>query len=180
MTEVTGQRMLHSDAFAWYMEKDPVLRSTVVAIVRLDRSPDWDRLRSRIDRLTRLVPRLRMRVQVPPMRIGPPRWTVDETFDLDFHLRRTRVGDPGGWSEVLEFGRQCAMDDFDRSRPLWEFTLLDGLADGGAALVHKLHHSLTDGIGGIQLDKLVIDSGPEESSLDAMPEPPHGAGISAL
>ena len=48
--------MLHSDAFAWYMEKDPVLRSTVVAIARLDRSPDWTLVRSRIDRLTRLVP----------------------------------------------------------------------------------------------------------------------------
>ena len=60
---VSRQRMLHSDAFAWYMEKDAVLRSTVVAIIRLDRSPDWRRLYRRTDRLTRIVPKLRMRVQ---------------------------------------------------------------------------------------------------------------------
>jgi diacylglycerol O-acyltransferase / wax synthase len=176
----TQQRMLHSDAFAWYMEKDPVLRSTVVAILRLDNSPDWDLLRSRIDRLTRLVPKLRMRVQAPPLRIGPPRWTIDESFDLDFHLRRAQISSPGGWPEVLEFGRIAAMDDFDRSRPLWEFTLLEGLADGGGAFVTKLHHSLTDGIGGVQLAALVVDEGPEPAQLDPMPPEPHGHGMSPV
>jgi diacylglycerol O-acyltransferase / wax synthase len=86
--DTSGERMLHSDAFAWYMEKDPVLRSTVVAVARLDRAPDWEQVRSRVDRLTRLVPKLRMRVQAPPLRIGPPQWTIDDSFDLDFHLRR--------------------------------------------------------------------------------------------
>jgi diacylglycerol O-acyltransferase len=172
--------MLHSDAFAWYMERDPVLRSTVVAVIRLDRAPDWKRLRARTDRLTRLVPSLRMRVQEPPLRIGPPRWTPHDGFDLDFHLRRMRVAVPGGWDQVLEFARTAAMDDFDRSRPLWEFTLLDGLADGGAALVTKLHHSLTDGIGGIQLAALVVDAGPDEPRLDPAPPPPLGVEPSAL
>ena len=174
------QRMLHSDAFAWYMEKDPVLRSTVVAIQRLDGHPDWDLLRSRIDRLSRLVPKLRMRVQAPAMRIGPPRWSIDESFDLDFHLRRAHVAAPGTWAEVLEFGRVAAMADFDRSRPLWEFTLLDGLADGGSAFVTKLHHSLTDGIGGMQLAALVFDLGPEPAQLDPMPPEPSGHGSSSL
>ncbi len=175
-----GRRMLHSDAFAWYMEKDPVLRSTVVAIARLDRSPDWCQLRSRIDRLTRLVPTLRMRVQAPPLRLGPPRWTIDEDFDLDFHLRRMRLGEPAGWPEVLEFARTAAMHDFDRARPLWVFTLLDGMADGGAAIVMKLHHSLTDGIGGVQLASLVLDPAPEPSPLPPMPPPPEGQQLSAI
>ena len=174
------QRMLHSDAFAWYMEKDPVLRSTVVAIIRLDRNPDWDQLRSRIDRLTRLVPVMRMRVQAPPLRVGPPRWTIDERFDLDFHLRRARVAGAGEWAEVLEFGRTAAMDDFDRARPLWEFTLLEGLADGSAALVTKLHHSLSDGIGGVQLATLVVDAGPEPTPLGPVPPEPQGHALSAL
>ena len=177
---ITRQRMLHSDAFAWYMEKDPVLRSTVVAIIRLDRPPDWERLRRRTDRLTRLVPKLRMRVQVPPLRIGPPLWTVDDSFDLDFHLRRGRVPGDGTWADVLEFARTCAMDDFDRTRPLWEFTLLDGLADGGAAYVAKLHHALTDGIGGLQLAALVIDAGPDEAALEPPPRVPRSGEVSEL
>jgi WS/DGAT/MGAT family acyltransferase len=177
---VSRQRMLHSDAFAWYMEKDAVLRSTVVAIIRLDRSPDWERLHRRTDRLTRLVPKLRMRVQVPPLRIGPPLWTVDDSFDLDFHLRRANAPGAGTWADVLEFARVCAMDDFDRSRPLWEFTLLDGLADGGAAFVTKLHHALTDGIGGLQLAALVIDAGPEEILAGPLPQPPPSGTVSEL
>jgi diacylglycerol O-acyltransferase len=175
-----GRRMLHSDAFAWYMEKDPVLRSTVVAIIQMDGSPDWDRLRRRIDRLSRVVPVLRMRVQEPPMRIGPPRWTLDERFDLDYHLRRTRVTAAGGWPDVLEFARTAAMADFDRARPLWEFTLLEGLRDGSAALVAKLHHSLTDGIGGIQLAGLVVDSGPESRPLGPLPAEPQGHSMSTF
>lgn len=179
--ETNQERMLHSDAFAWYMEQDPVLRSTVVAISRLESSPDWDLLRARIDRLSRLAPKLRMRVQVPPMRFGPPRWTTDESFDLGFHLRRVRLGPPGEWDDVLEFARTAAMDDFDRSRPLWEFTLVEGMADGGAAFVTKLHHALTDGIGGMQLAALVVDIGPEPRPLEPLqPEPPayHESGLS--
>ena len=176
----TDQRMLHSDAFAWYMEKDPVLRSTIVAVDRLDREPDWELLHARIDRLTRLAPTLRMRVQAPPLRLGPPRWTYDESFDLDYHLRRVRLAEPAGWEQVLEFARTAAMDDFDRSRPLWEFTLLEGMADGGAAFVTKLHHSLTDGIGGMQLAALVVDLGPEAAALDDPPPAPEGHQLSTL
>jgi diacylglycerol O-acyltransferase len=170
--------MLQSDAFAWYMERDPVLRSTIVAVDRLETSPDWDLLRLRVDRLTRLVPRFRMRVQAPPLRIGPPRWSIDEDFDLDYHMRRVRVGGAGEWSDVLEFARTAAMADFDRERPLWEFTLLDGMADGGAAFVTKLHHSLTDGIGGVQLAALVVDPGPEPEQAVVLPPPPEGYHIS--
>ncbi len=172
--------MLHSDAFAWYMEKDAVLRSTIVAVIRLDRSPDWDRLRRRIDRLTRSVATLRMRVRVPPMRIGPPLWTTDHNFDLDFHLRRMGAPGAGTWDDVLDFARVAAMADFDRDRPLWEFTLLDGLADGGAAYVTKLHHALTDGIGGLQLAALVVDPGPEETPVGPLPDVPAGAEASDL
>ena len=175
-----GERMLNSDAFAWYMEQDPVLRSTVVAVIRLASSPDWDRLRFRIDRLSRLMPRLRMRVQAPWLRIGPPRWTVDEHFDLDVHLRRVRVPDGGGWDDVLEFARTAAMTAFDRTRPLWEFTLVEDLADGSAALVTKIHHSLTDGIGGVQLAKLVVDPAPDWPQPDALPEGPHGHRLSSV
>ncbi len=166
--------MLHSDAFAWYMEKDPVLRSTIVAVNRLEGSPDWELLRLRIDRLTRLVPRFRMRVQAPPLRLGPPRWSIDEDFDLDYHLRRVRLGGAGGWPDVLEFARTAAMADFDRARPLWEFTVLEDMADGGAAFVTKLHHSLTDGIGGVQLAGLVVDDTPEPSHPVVLPPPPDG------
>ncbi|HEV7204834.1 MAG TPA: wax ester/triacylglycerol synthase domain-containing protein [Jatrophihabitans sp.] len=177
---MAGTRMLHSDAFAWYMEKDPVLRSTIVAVNRLESAPDWESLHHRIDRLTRLVPSLRMRVQAPPLRIGPPRWSVDENFDLAYHLRRSGLGAGAGWDDVLEFARTAAMADFDRSRPLWEFTLLEGLAGGEAAFVTKLHHSLTDGIGGMQLAALVVDLAPDAHPDESLPPAPIGHSSSVL
>src|SRR3954462_1481667 len=104
----TQHPMQNSDAFAWYMEDDPALRSTVVAVVRLDREPDWERLRERIARLTGLVPQLRMRVPSPRMRVGPPRWVASEGFDLDRHLTRRAVPAPGDWDAVLELARDAA------------------------------------------------------------------------
>ena len=86
------------------------------------------------------------------MRIGPPRWSVDESFDLDFHLRRTRVAGPGDWADVLEFARTAR---HGRLRPragrCGSSPCSTGWPTAARALVTKLHHSLTDGIGGMQL-----------------------------
>jgi hypothetical protein len=82
--------MRDSDAFTWYMERDPVLRSTVVAVAGFGRPPDWDALVARLDRATRLVPSFRHRVLEPPARLAPPRWATDPDFDLSWHLRRVQ------------------------------------------------------------------------------------------
>ena len=80
--------MRESDAFSWYMESDPALRSTIVAVAWLDRSPEWDTLVDRLERATRLVPIFRRRPVEPPGRLATPRWTLDPDFDLTWHLRR--------------------------------------------------------------------------------------------
>ena len=177
MQQRMQHRMQHSDAFAWYMEDDPALRSTVVAVIRLDRDPDWHRLRARIKRLTELVPQLRMRVQSPRLRWVPPRWTEVPDFDLDRHLVRRAVPAPADWDAVLELAREAAETEFDRRRPLWEFVVVNGLADGSAALVMRLHHSLTDGVGGIQLAAQVLDLGPDlRDEQGGLPIPPARPG----
>ncbi|HET7312163.1 MAG TPA: wax ester/triacylglycerol synthase domain-containing protein [Mycobacteriales bacterium] len=164
------RRMLHTDAFAWYMEKDPVLRSTVVAVAIIDKPPDWDYLVRRIDKLTRQVPVLRQRVVEPPLRLGPPRWVPDDAFDLGYHLRRVRLPEPGDWAAVLQAARVAAMADFDRARPLWEFTLLEGLPEGRAAFITKSHHAVADGIGGLEIAALLVDLTPEMPEIEEMPD----------
>ena len=156
--------MRDSDAFAWYMENDATLHSTVVAIAFLERAPDWDLLVAKVDRATRSIPNFRERVCEPPFRLATPRWTVDETFELTRHLHRIDASVHGS-PTVMTIAREAAIEGFDRSRPLWEFTLVEHLQGGRAALVMKLHHSLTDGIGGIQLALLLFD-------LEASPTPP--------
>ena len=148
--------MRNSDAFTWAMESDPRLRSTVVTVVVLDRSPDWEEVRNRFDLISRKVPMLRQRV-VPSPPPAPPRWENAQDFDLDFHMRRVTATAPGTFDAVLGMARVAAMEDFDRARPLWEATLIDGLENDGAAMVLKFHHALTDGVGGIQIGMILFD-----------------------
>jgi diacylglycerol O-acyltransferase / wax synthase len=165
--------MRNSDAFAWEMEHDPGLRSTIVTILLLDRSPDWDVLLERCDRIARLVPMFRQRVvdTLPP---APPRWEYDPDFDLHYHVRRVNAPQPGTFATVLEMARHAEMAEFDRARPMWEITLVEELADGGAAVVCKLHHSMMDGIGGVQIGMLLFDVTEEPRDLGPMPPEPPG------
>jgi WS/DGAT/MGAT family acyltransferase len=173
-----------TDAFTLQLERDPGLRATIVAVASFDRPPEWDRLVARVDRATRLVPTFRQRLVSSPLRLATPRFVDDPDLDLAWHLRRVRVPEGAGQEAVLELARTAGMAAFDPARPLWEFTLVEGLADGTAALVLKVHHALTDGIGGVQIAAHVVDldraGGPLEP-IDApdRPVPPTPSGISS-
>jgi diacylglycerol O-acyltransferase / wax synthase len=188
MAELLDLHMAQSDLFAWNMEDDPLLRSTIVAVALLDRSPDWDRLVRMIDRGTRMVPAFRRKVVVAPLHLAAPRWVVDADFDLSWHLRRVSVPAPGDLGAVLEFARTAGMQAFDRARPLWEFTLLEGLAgaddrDGAgppAAFVMKIHHSLTDGIGGMQIAEEIVDLERDAPDRGPLPDEPRPESLGPL
>jgi WS/DGAT/MGAT family acyltransferase len=163
-----------SDAFSWYMERDPVLRSSIVVVIWLDRAPDWDTLVDRIDRMSRLMPSLRQRVIDSPLPLVAPRWAYDPHFDLNWHVRRIGAPEPRTRDAVLELARQSAMDTFDRARPLWELTLVERVGNGEAALIGKLHHSLSDGVGGMRILTVITDSQREPSGMGEMPPAPQG------
>lgn len=173
--------MRNTDAFTWAMESDPRLRSTVVTAIMLDEVPEWDEVRHRLDLVSRRLPMFRQRV-VPLPPPAPPRWEFAPDFDLDFHLRRLTAPAPGGMEAVLEMARLAEMDDFDRARPLWEATLIDGLAEGKAALLCKFHHALTDGVGGIQIGMILFDverNANRPTSLPSEPQPQQRAWLSS-
>ena len=174
MTTTHSAYMGASDAFSWYMERDPVLRSSIVVVIWLDRAPDWDTLADRVDRMSRLVPSLRQRVIDSPLPLVAPRWTYDPHFDLSWHVRRIGAPEPRTRDMVLELARQSAMDTFDRARPLWELTLVEGIGSGEAALIGKLHHSLSDGVGGMGMLAVIADLQREPSDPGVMPSAPDG------
>ncbi|MGO8873441.1 MAG: wax ester/triacylglycerol synthase domain-containing protein [Acidimicrobiales bacterium] len=171
MGEQTELFMRDTDAFTWYMEHDPGLRSTILAIAWLDRRADFEVVAARLERATRLAPRFRQRLVEPPGHLATPRW-VDTDFDLSFHLRRIAAPAPHTPETVIDFARVEAMSGFDQSRPLWQFTLVEGLEGDRAALVMKVHHSMTDGVGGMQLALLVFEATAEAGAVDEVPEPP--------
>ena len=160
------------DAFTVTLERDPLLRATIVAVATFDRAPDWDVLVDRIDRATRLVPRFRQKLVTVPWGLAPPRWIVDPDFDLSLHLHRVRVHRGGGMPAVLQLARSAGLTSFDHDRPLWEFTLVEGLPSKRAALIMKLHHALTDGVGGIEIAAHVVDLEREPASPGPMPAAP--------
>ncbi len=167
-------RMSDSDALMWHIERDPQLRSTITVVWILDGMPDEQRLIQKIERASRVVPRLRERVSSGAFSIAPPRWEVDPDFDLDFHVRRVRLSGDGSMRDLLDTAQLFAMHSFDRDRPLWEMRLVDGLADGRCALLMKLHHALSDGVGLVRMTVSMVERGrtPESGDLEPLPAPP--------
>ncbi len=134
-----------------------MLRSTIIAVLVLDRAPDRAVTSARLERGSRLVPRLRQRVMSSPWSLAPPRWEVDPYFDLDYHLRWTRVAGTEDVDQVLRVAEPIAMQGFDRDRPLWEMTVIEGLTDDRAAVIMKIHHSITDGVGAVKIGMVLFD-----------------------
>lgn len=165
-------RLSDVDALLWRIERDPLLRSTVVMVSLLDQNPDRDRMMDRVERSTQMIPRLRQRVAQPTMTASPPRWVEDPYFDLSYHFRVINAPGNGTFRDVLDFATPIGMAGFDPSRPLWETTVIENLADGRAAMVQKVHHALTDGLGGVELIMSTndLERNPEkEISLDELP-----------
>ncbi len=164
-------RMSDSDALMWTVEKDPMLRSTITAVLMLDQAPEPEHLRHLLERGTRLVPRMRQRVRANTFSIAPPRWEVDPNFDLNYHLRRVRAAGDRDLRSVLDLAQPMAMQGFDRARPLWEMVVVEDLADGGAAIIMKIHHAITDGVGAVQI-ALVLFELERAAELPDLPEAP--------
>lgn len=144
-------RMTEFETLMWRSERHPQLSSTILSVMLLDTAPDWDRLVAAHDWGTQLIARTRQRVLEPALPVGPPAWVLDEHFQLDYHLHRVGLPGDGSMRSLLDHAAAVALVPFDRHRPLWEAQLIEGLDDGRAAYLLKMHHSLTDGMGGIEL-----------------------------
>ena len=174
---ITEARRLGGWDFAtWRMATDdPVMRSTILGVLVLDKSPDWDQLRDRYERATRLAPVLRSRVVEGPLDLQTPRVVVDPNFDLSFHMHRFSMPSGSTWRDVLEEARRQSMSDFDKERPLWQVTVLEGLPGGKSVVIQKLHHAIADGQGAVQLGLALLDFTEEGTDLGPMPPAPEPA-----
>ena len=151
------KRMSDTESLMWRLEKDPYLASTFANITILDRAPNMDALVARMERTALLFPRLRRRVMPAPGNFGNPTWVDDPSFDIRYHVRQISLAEPGDMRQLLDLVTLLVADPFDRSRPLWHFIVIDGLAGGRSALVQKLHHTVTDGQGGVELSMHYLD-----------------------
>ncbi len=159
------------EALMWRTDGDHRTRSTGVMIELLDTEPDWDRLVAAHDRFTQRVPRLRERVVEPPLPLVPPAWSPDPLFDLEYHLQRVRLPGDGSMAELHVLAAQFAARPLDPERPAWEALLVLGVTGGQAAYLFKPHHSLSDGIGLLQLLDLAHGHSREPGPADDRPLP---------
>ncbi|MEO9220915.1 MAG: wax ester/triacylglycerol synthase family O-acyltransferase [Mycobacteriaceae bacterium] len=159
-------------AFDFMMHKgegDARTRSGILGLEIFDTAPDWERYRARYEHASRKVLRLRQKVVVSPLPTAAPRWVVDPDFNLDFHVRRVRVPEPGTLRQVLDLAESILQGPLDVSRPLWTTTLVEGLAGGRAAALLHMSHVVTDGVGGVEMFTQLYDF---ERDAPAKPELP--------
>jgi WS/DGAT/MGAT family acyltransferase len=173
-------RMSDGDALMWNIERDPLLRSTIAVVWLLDSSPDRERFTHKIERATRAIPRLRQRVLPNPLAFAPPRWEVDPYFDLEAHVGWHPAPGDGSLRVLLDFAQPMAMRHFDTARPLWELAVIDGLQAGRAALVLKLHHAISDGMGLVHMTEALVERSREPGRERPVPEAPEGREWSQL
>jgi WS/DGAT/MGAT family acyltransferase len=132
----------------------------------------YERVRALFEARLHLVPPFRRRVVEVPFGVFVPSWADDPDFDLDYHLRRAALPAPGGPKELAAFAADVASRPLDRSRPLWEAYVVEGLEHGHIAFVCKLHHSMIDGVAGVAILAALFDL-----EVDAPLEPTAPAGV---
>ena len=111
-----------------------------------------------------------------PLKLGNPYWTEDQEFDLDRHLQRTQLPEPGGWKQLSALMAWEFSQPMDRDRPLWELLLVegldtvDGIPPGSLGLISKIHHAAIDGVSGSEIMSALYDPTPEPREM--APAPP--------
>ena len=111
-----------------------------------------------------LVPRFRQRLVVPPLEAGRPLWADDVNFNLTYHIRHTGLPAPGGEEELKRLAGRVFSQQLDRSKPLWELWLVQGLERNRFAILTKTHHAMVDGISGVDIGTVLFD-------VEPVPEP---------
>jgi diacylglycerol O-acyltransferase len=135
-------------------------------------SPDYDPYAAVYAKYASLVGQLeplRRRVVGVPFGLDHPYWVFDPAFDLDFHVRELHLARPGLVDQLAEQVCRIVGRPMDRSRPLWEVYVIDGLQDGQWALLTKYHHATIDGASGQLMLKIVTDTEPDAPAPGASP-----------
>jgi WS/DGAT/MGAT family acyltransferase len=137
---------------------------------------DYESLVTLISQRIAHVPRYRQRIKTVPGSLANPVWVDDTNFDMSYHVRRSALPRPGSDEQLEELVARIQPRPLDRSRPMWEVYLVEGLAEDRFAIITKTHHSLVDGISAVDIGNVLVDGNPTASegvltTWRARPEP---------
>jgi diacylglycerol O-acyltransferase / wax synthase len=165
-------------------QEKPNTHMHIGALARFEgEPPELDAFLAHIQSRLHLVPRYRQKLATPPLETGRPLWIDDPTFNLAYHVRHTALPPPGEEDALLDLCARVFSQPLDRSKPLWELWLVEGLHErsgdeasgrgsGGFALVSKTHHAVVDGVSGVDLSTVLFDLTPA-----GRPEEPREAWV---
>src|SRR5919199_1646147 len=185
MAQAHGDRLSAVDA-SFLAQEGPSSHMHVGAVMIFEGPPPaYEDFLTQIRGRLHLVPRYRQKLAFPPFETGRPLWVDDPNFNLEYHVRHTALPAPGSESQLRALAARVHSQQLDRSKPLWETWLVQGLEGNRFGLISKTHHALVDGIAGVDLATVLFDPTPVPQPVPHEGEPwapqpePSGAQLAA-
>src|SRR5690349_14126902 len=160
-----SDRLSGLDASFLHMERDGAHMHVASTIIFAGSPPTHAEFRDHIASRLHLVPRFRQKLRFVPLDQGRPVWVDDPYLNLDYHVRQTALPEPGSEEQLRNLAARIFSQQLDRTKPLWELWLVEGLSEDRFAIVGKSHHALVDGVSGVDITTVLFD-------LDAEPDEP--------
>ena len=164
-------RLSGLDTTFLHLERDGAHMHVASTIIFEGPPPTHDEFRDHIDSRLHLVPRFRQKLRFVPFGQGRPVWVDDPHLNLEYHVRRTALPPPGSEEQLRNLAARIFSQQLDRSKPLWELWLAEGLEGDRFAIIGKTHHALVDGVSGVDITHVLYDAAREPTgSADSGPE----------
>ncbi len=162
-----SDRLSAADRGALTTEKGPI-NMAMLGVIILEAGPGvgYAAIRDRVAERIHLLPRYRQRLVESSLGVTHPVWVDDEHFEIGWHVRSVALPAPGGEPELADWVAGEASRRMDRTRPLWELHVIEGLSEDRVAIVAKMHHALVDGLGAVGIAMVLVDPTPEPLPID--------------
>jgi diacylglycerol O-acyltransferase / wax synthase len=166
---MSSDRLTGLDASFLHLERDGAHMHVASTMIFDGPPPAYEDFRDHLESRLHLVPRFRQKLRFVPFNQGRPVWVDDPHLNLDYHVRHTALPSPGSEEQLRNFAARAFSQGLDRTKPLWELWLVDGLAKDRFAIVCKTHHCLVDGVSGVDITTVLFDADPSPAPSDPGP-----------
>ena len=160
-------RLTAVDASFLHQEKQASHMHVGALVIFEGPPPSREDLLTHLEGRFHLVPRYRQKLAFPPFELGRPFWVDDPDFNLDYHIRHTALPRPGSDDQLRQLTGRIFSQRLDRSKPLWELWVVQGLQRGRFAVISKTHHALVDGVSGVDIATVLFDLSPVPPDQEA-------------
>ncbi|HET7444868.1 MAG TPA: wax ester/triacylglycerol synthase family O-acyltransferase [Solirubrobacterales bacterium] len=168
---MAADRLTGLDASFLHMERAGAHMHVASTIIFEGPAPSHSEFRDHIGSRLHLVPRFRQKLRTVPLDQGRPVWVDDPHLNLEYHVRQTALPAPGSDEQLRNLAARIFSQQLDRSKPLWELWLVEGLDDGRFAIIGKSHHALVDGVSGVDITTVLFDLDREPEGPPSTPPP---------